>query len=493
MIASRRLVVLALIAGLAWPAFAQPGPTGATGTTGATGATGPQTKPGAGRANRPRLVGPGQVPGSTGPTGSTGATGATGASLLPTQGLPEIMVKRERTRLWTLRADVTIGQMASVVGDQVVRDQPQTMVIRNANIVFPVPLRFAHGQFVPGPDFTSDLRLEGNTVSKQSSFIEGYPAGGRFAMWTLQNVEAKTMRLSVQVPYSCARVTVDEKLARLVPWPATVPPVAASALKPQFGVEFTEQMGYTRPKDPKFPSADVQAAETDKLIKKMIEQWTNKQDPKKIAPYDLAKFLAGQVAQGVQVTGNGFNANRDGSLQGFELRGAFATLNEGRGSPHDLACALVAVYRAAGIPARTVIGLDATGDRDNDRLSGRGGGREKLVSWVEFALIDPATTQEIWIPVDIVRIKNASSRARDISQPWPYFGTHSDLDAYIPIGFHFHPPTTVSAFGSPAMWGWNVEPTIASMEQSVNFYAYQTPITVRPEKNDPNAPQPPNR
>ncbi|MEL7473459.1 MAG: hypothetical protein AAGK04_09095, partial [Planctomycetota bacterium] len=29
-----------------------------------------------------------------------------------------------------------------------------------------------------------------------------------------------------------------------------------------------------------------------------------------------------------------------------------------------------------------------------------------------------------------------------------------DLDGFVPISFHYHPPTTVRAYNSPGFWGW---------------------------------------
>lgn len=460
MTSPRRALALALFTGLVAPSvLAQPGKAPA--------------KPAAAPATPPKATTPIPDP-----------------NALPTKGLPDLLLKRETPRAWTVRAQVAVGQMRTLQNGQAVQDSSGPIRIRTATVLFPAPMHTANADFTVGPDFKGELRADGNLLSSSPSFIDGYPGGARFAKWTFADLTPSVVRLEVYLPYVCSRTTVDEDLARKVPWPAQMPPIAASTFQPQLGVEFTQEMGYTKPHDPKFPSPDEQVKQTAKVIKERLERWTNKQDLKKLPPYDVAKMVTSAMLQEVQISGNGYNTNRDGSLQGFELKGALATLNDGRGSPYDLVCALTACLRTAGLPARTVIGLDATGDRDNNRLKNRGGGGEKLYAWVEFALVDPSTGQEIWIPIDVIKLRGAPSRLNDPSRPWTYFGTHKDLDAFLPLALQFHPPTTVSAYGSPALWGWNVEPGCASMDQSVNFFAYKTPVT---GKNDPAAPKGPSR
>jgi hypothetical protein len=107
---------------------------------------------------------------------------------------------------------------------------------------------------------------------------------------------------------------------------------------------------------------------------------------------------------------------------------------------------------------------------------------------VEFALVDPQTSREIWIPVDVARMRKGSSRPPSLDRPWKYFGEHDELDGIIPFAFQFHPPTTVVAHGSPAFWGWMVTPKPPDkLVQVVRFDAITTPKTAEDQRREREA------
>jgi Transglutaminase-like superfamily len=143
----------------------------------------------------------------------------------------------------------------------------------------------------------------------------------------------------------------------------------------------------------------------------------------------------------------------------------------GRCSELDLPNFLVAVYRSVGLPARTVIGYESSGEDDgfldNSKAS-------KLRAWAEFCLFDEnmdATRASVnWIPVDVVGLRKTSSRVPPLDKPWRGFGTFEDGDRIAPFAFQFHPPTTVKASGSPGFWGWLMTPRHpARAVQSLRF------------------------
>jgi hypothetical protein len=212
-------------------------------------------------------------------------------------------------------------------------------------------------------------------------------------------------------------------------------------------------------------------------IKELVKRWTSGKDPKTIKPLPLAKYLAGEVLGWVQPSGNGLGYNRIGQLEGIDLQGAPLTAERRRGSEFDMVCLLAAVYREAGLPARTVIGYDIGETKDEDRRNFlEKKGSEDIRTWLEFALLDEGTGQLHWIPVDVVRLRKAGSRPPPLEKEWRYFGTHDELDGMIPFAFHFHPPTTVRAYGSPGFWGWLVTPKPPETAvQALSFSAWSTP------------------
>lgn len=137
---------------------------------------------------------------------------------------------------------------------------------------------------------------------------------------------------------------------------------------------------------------------------------------------------------------------------------------------------LAAVYRAAGLPARTVIGFDVSAKKDRDGFLDKGkSGPQKLRAWVEFCLYDEAAQREVWVPVDVVRMRQSSSRAPALNRPWKFFGTHDELENVIPIAFQYHPPTTVVAHGAFGLWGWLTTPEIPLVKQHLRLDAITTP------------------
>jgi hypothetical protein len=280
--------------------------------------------------------------------------------------------------------------------------------------------------------------------------------------------QGEEVELQVTLNVTCFRVTFDEEAAGTLGWPSVWPGAAATALKPQLFVdEMPAQGGTVEPLDMA-------------PVKKLVADWTGGKDPKSLKPVQLAKFLAGHVMEHVQISGNGMNTARTGELEGFNLQGAAETALHRRGSEFDAVCLLAAVYREAGLPCRTVIGYDVGEDKRDNKFLSKNNGTKGLRAWVEFALADPASPGGLaWVPVDIVRMRKNTSRAGPLDKPWPYFGTHEELDGVIPIAFQFHPPTTVVAHGSPALWGWLVTPKPPDRaQQTVRFSAVTASTTL---------------
>lgn len=343
---------------------------------------------------------------------------------------------------------------------------------------------------------TTELRVQQQVVDTEPTMLVNYQAGERMGRWDIPRVRADEVRLIMDLPVRCFEVTLDVARASALEWPVgDWPPTAVSALQPQ---QFVES--------------------DDAAVRALVQEWTNGQ-PRRMRPYDLAQFLAGRVIDHMQPSGEGFVTGRFGRFAGLDLAGAARTAQTGRGSPHDVAALLCAVYRAAGLPARVVVGFDVAQSMGRDaqifNVGDNCGGHETrrasnvpiLRTWVEFYLLDPANPRETtaprdppitgavavtraeadasaipdpgwWIPVDIVRLREFSSRALPTNQPWPWFGTNDCTDNLVPLSFHFHPPTTVAGGhpGSPALYGWLATPATPRADQHLLFRAMHTPV-----------------
>lgn len=400
------------------------------------------------QANQPTRIQP--RPGSTPPSGPA-APGPI--------SLVDAALKRGRTRDWTLKVavDLTSYQQTGLHGGQ-----PNTATIipfkfTAAAILFPVLATTAASETAV-KSVAARLRFDQREQAVVPGFIDGLHSGARFARWDVGAFEGRDITIELDIPMTCWELTLDERAASIAKWApgGKWPAAALSTFGPQMGVQ------------------------NGPVVTELVSQWCERKPPTDVPPLTLAKYLAGETLEHVQPSGDGLTSARTGLLQGFELRGSELTLSEGKGSEHDISCALAAVYRAAGLPCRTVIGLDVTESKGQDRGLGGRSSAEKIRSWVELCLCDEKAEKETWIPVDIMRQRKSSSKAPAYAQPWKWFGNNEDTDDLLPIAFQYHPPAHVIAHGSPAFWGWTTTPSTQVAEQAVRLTALTTPI--RPER-----------
>ncbi len=364
---------------------------------------------------------------------------------------------------WTLKVDIDVN--AFVEKDSKGMPVVKKFKFDSAVVVFPVLKNSASHRTYP-QTLTSKLSFEDAVIANvPSGYSDAYPCGTRLGRWEMSEKTGREVRLEVDIPMTCWQIKYDEKAADLVAWPTSWPAVAASTFTD------TQRIGKNR------AGNDIVLMEhTAPIIQELLKKWTNEKDPKSIRPAVLAKFLAGQVLEYIQPTGDGLRVNKNSGFEGFELIGAEQAFVQRRGTEHDIACALAAMYRAAGLPARLVIGYDISKEKGKDSsfLSKKSSSVPLFRTWVEFALFEDTASKEIWVPVDINRQRKISSRN---SSNWKFFGDHDELDTVLPIAHQFHPPTMVMAHGSPAFWGWQVRPEAQVATQFLRFNSQTTPKT----------------
>lgn len=409
-------------------------------------------------------------------------------------------VTRESGKDWVLRSHIRISSRAPGAGAAALalppgqqRNEAATQMgslpgfnFQTMTVVFPVLAETASS--IPSEDRVEGwLKADGTEIvptprlSRRQSGVPSIVAAPRLAQFAtrtgsgpgdVRDGYAREIEMQVEVPMTCYKTRFDEQAALRVNWPTNDWPAPVKAVfQPQVYIE---------------TSPDGKPYNQEKL-KNAIANWCGP-DPRAHPPARLAKMIAAEVVRFVQPSGDGRSTLRTGDLQGFALDGIDAVIETGRGTEFDLTCLLTSLYRAAGLPARILIGVEAQNvDRKFlEKKSSRG----TLRSWVEFALYDEDNNTLNWVPVDIVRIRKQSSRPQPIDRPWKYFGTHDDLNLIAPIASHFHPPTSVIAYSVPGLWGWMVTPAPpAEAYQSLSFDAYRD--SIRP--NDPRQQNPPRR
>jgi len=369
---------------------------------------------------------------------------------------------------WTLKVDVNVN--AYVERDGKGMPVSHDFNLATAAIVFPVLKDSASHKTYPAT-LTSKLTFNDVLIAdKPAGFEDKYPCGTRLGRWEIKDKKGREVRLQVDIPMTCWQTRFDIKRASKLTWPGTWPAVPMST--------FTDLQSLGADKNGNPVVLINHAAEN---IKALVKKWTDGKDPRSVAPVALAQFLAGQVLEYIQPSGDGLSFLRNSGFQGFDLIGAEQAVATRRGTEQDVACVLTAVYRAAGLPARVVIGYDLSKERGDDAnfLEKRSSSVPLFRTWVEFCLYEESSPKELWVPVDINRQRKISSRN---SKNWKYFGDNDDLEYVLPISHQFHPPTTVISHGAPCFWGWLTTPEAQVATQFIRFNSITTPKSINSKR-----------
>ncbi|MBM4107597.1 MAG: transglutaminase domain-containing protein [Phycisphaerae bacterium] len=383
---------------------------------------------------------------------------------------PGPYLKREQSKTHTFSARVDIVAWRERYPPPNYPPRYDTFDFDTLVVVFPLLEETAHARSVRS-SWEGKLRIDGALADETVTVLTGYPLGTRLARLEAAQGRCNDVTLELSYDVQVWRHVFDEAGALRVAWPKLDwPDGVKDALEPQFWIDHATD-----------PATGADTPYDMAAVKEALGRWlegARLKNPRDVTPAALAKILLGKVAGEVQPSGDGLSYNTAGLVEGIELQGPPVTLGQRRGSEHDMAVLLTALYRAAGIPARVVIGVTRGG---NGFAAGRRN-RTRLRSWVEFALYEEPTTAGgkatlNWIPVDVAGLRRSSSRPPPIERPWKHFGVLEDADETVPFAVHFHPPTTVASYGSPGFWGWMMSPTLPqTARQSLQFQMAVAPV-----------------
>lgn len=216
---------------------------------------------------------------------------------------------------------------------------------------------------------------------------------------------------------------VDEKSAAAATWPRSWPADVVPFLEPSTFIESN---------DPRF-AAFVEQVSGGRLRRTAI--YYAAKDLVRRAILEYRNVRAETVVRSVPDVDNGNSWVIDASspaILGFRVMGAANSIGQLQISPPDLVCTCVAVLRAAGIPARPVIGIDSG-------RSTRSGGRRPrdrthFAVWGEFRL--PGCG---WVPFDPYQMRGQGLQHLTVQQPWRWFGTIRDLNRRVALAYDFAP------------------------------------------------------
>lgn len=252
-------------------------------------------------------------------------------------------------------------------------------------------------------------------------FAPGIAEGNELAVAPLPSFSGQSIRWQTGFLVECFDVATDEARAAAITWPR----------------EWPEAVERFRRAEPLIESDAPQ-------VRAFVER-VSQGKLREVPPYLAAKDLVRAAIDGVRnVTGNGVVREGYAAINGIEVNGCLPLLASGNGTPADVVCLAVASLRAAGIPARPVLGVTRYSDPKRKMLLSKGNGPWV---WGEFWLPDAG-----WIPFDPVMMRRQSLRTLDIRRPWKGFASPDGMKEMIPMAWSFMPPPPFVVSGWPAMW-----------------------------------------
>jgi len=397
----------------------------------------------------------------------------------PVERVPAVFRNGTTSRSWTVNTRIQLLPRRTPQGPEGnVATISNTISLNNTDFFYPriesCSWSVDHAWRFRGGVFQPDLGRD-----QQPEILKGFQGFSSVAKWSMPGGGYNSLRFEFANAVTSYEIEIDENVAREYRWP-TLPwsKAVALCLEPQLLIE----------------SDDV-------LIRRLVDQWTNGR-PQRARPYDLAKHLAREVMIHVtQINGDNLEsagqdptyfenngviapnaASLTGFFSGFRLIGAAGVARTQRGSYLDLACLCVAAWRAAGLPARIVIAIDAQETQDT--------GFPAICAVPEFFVArDPAVPRDVppdpdrailesdgeWIPFFIQSQRESASRPPPINQRWQYFGRNEDGEFLAPIAFHFQAPIRSVSAGPPAIWSWRPEPAAPVVLQALTIFVNDTP------------------
>ena len=263
---------------------------------------------------------------------------------------------------------------------------------------------------------------EDQKVRGRAELRSDLPFGGYELRWNLPEERMKNaQRARWKVTYDTIvwASKLDEDEAARAAWPRSWPAEVRDALQPQRLIE----------SDHEIFRATVERVSEGKL--------------QNVPIYYAVKDLLRYTIRQVQVTGGSERRIAEHHIQGLNVQGALKTAQAQQGSEHDLVCLCVAMLRAAGIPARPVIGIEYERRPDT---------RFPVRSWGEFYLPESG-----WVPFHPIRMRDGGLH-RNVQETWPGIGTIDEHNRFVPIAFHFNSPHVEGSHLYPTIWSWIDDP-----------------------------------
>lgn len=354
----------------------------------------------------------------------------------------------EHQRRWQVDVVASPGALRAVpeAGAEPVDADVETFRFASLAVSVPFVASSGTGRMLEPAAPVGRLLVNGRPVDDSPEIVRDPRASGPYARWSTDVPFLGTARVECSWRMQTHRTVYDDDAASTVAWPAVAWPDDAQRVldTPLFRapVDDPDRLG--------------------RALDALVERWVGAGRTRAARPAVLAKFLAGKVQGHVRsIERRGRVATAPRSRLRFdpgaeppliEVGGLERLIETGRGTEHDLALLLAGLYRAAGLPARVVVGVEVDPDRADVGVN------EGLRTWVEWCLYDEERDAAHWIPVDIARMRVHASRVADLGRPWRFFGTHPGMDRIVPVAFDLEPAFGPRSLRPPGLVGFELAP-----------------------------------
>ncbi len=310
-------------------------------------------------------------------TGGSTTPGPTGAGV---QESPTPPLGRGRERVYDYTVRVTVGDPTHVNGFNNLATR--AMTCEATRLVFPMVLRGNYALVDPERIRVAGM-IGGRWTTEGVSWTLRPPGPDGTAVVELTFPPLSTAYLGMEVRWRVRtwEPTIDEAGAAGIGWPEQWPPEVTPFLQPSRFID----------------------SESSR-VRAFVESVTNDRQ-REVPIYLAAKELTRQVVKHFRnVDGGRTNVDAVSSCE--------QSLELGRGSRADMTCLAVACLRAAGIPARPVMGLGTYLSKNLGKQV------QTWLPWCEFYLPGAG-----WVAFDPFEMRGKGIEFKSLDAPWPWFGS----------------------------------------------------------------------
>jgi len=347
--------------------------------------------------------------------GSLGATQATKSKAPAAPPPPPPAIVRFDPRVFDIKFESIIAGFPNT-------DQPALQMEQLA-FVLPIVFDSPTSRIDPSsmkPEMWFD-NTKDTTLSQRAKIEGDKHLGQSWAIIPLSKFQGSTLRWTVSFRAQAWSVGVDDARLNQIAWPREWPKEVADALRPQLAIE-----------------SDSPAVKA--LVASAIGE-----NARTMPPYVAAKeIIRASVLSYRGVQTDTLERRGLGRVVGMRVVGSAQSLANQQGSTHDVLCTCVAALRAAGIPARPVIGIGEIkkGNGINNQT------KTTFLSWGQFFLPDAG-----WVSFDPEELRGNAVRQLKPFDPWPGIGTLRDLNRRVAMTYSFM-PEGLAPPAFPACWSF---------------------------------------